>query len=98
VSRHKQIETHLAMAESHIVETESHLAHQRRIVAELERHGRGHSQTAKVAKEILKSFEIAQKANFTHRNSLKKALRTIADSAQISANLPLPPASSSEHL
>jgi hypothetical protein len=33
VSRHKQIETHLAMAERHIVETESHLAHQRHIVA-----------------------------------------------------------------
>jgi rRNA-processing protein FCF1 len=62
------------MAERHILETEYHLAHQRQIVAELERHGRGRSETAKVAKEILKSFEIAQKANVAHRDSLRKVL------------------------
>jgi hypothetical protein len=86
VNRKKQIEAYLEMAERHVIEAEVHLAHQRQIVAELEQHGRGHSQTAKVAREIMRSFEIAQKANIAHRDSLRAALNATEDGNQISAN------------
>ena len=43
----------LAHAERHIVQGEPHLLRQREIVAELERHGHGRSQTAKMARDIL---------------------------------------------
>src|SRR5215831_18578133 len=40
---------HLVQVERHVREGESHLLRQREIVDELERHGRGNSETAKMA-------------------------------------------------
>jgi hypothetical protein len=94
---HKQVESYLAMAERHVAEAQTHLAHQRQIVGELEQHGRGQSQSAKVANQILNSFEIAQRANIAHRDSLRAMLRTMGDGKQISANPPPPPASQQAH-
>jgi len=98
VSRNKHFETYLAMAERHVVETECHLLHQRQVVAQLEQHGLGHSQTANVAKEILKSFEIVQKANIAHRHRLREALRAIGNAKQVSAKPPPLPALPPKHL
>jgi len=69
-----KIKTYLEMAERHVNEIGFYLDHQRQIVVELERRGRGQSETAKLAKEILKSFEIAQKAYVAHRNILREAI------------------------
>jgi 1,2-phenylacetyl-CoA epoxidase catalytic subunit len=81
VNRNKQIEVYLHMAERHVIEAEFHLTRQRQIVVELEQHGRGHSQMAKVAKEILRSFEVAQRANIAHWDSLQAAL-SVAEEGQ----------------
>jgi len=54
---------HLAQVERHIRKGERHLLRQRQIVDALERHGRGQSQTAKMARDILDLFEIAQAAH-----------------------------------
>jgi hypothetical protein len=67
--------THLAQAERHIREGERHLLRQRRIVDELERHGRGQSQTAKMARDILESFEVAQAAHIADRARLIQELQ-----------------------
>ena len=66
---------HLAQVECHVSEGEWHLLRQREIVDELERHGRGNSQTTKVAREILTSFEKAQSSHLNHRARLLVALR-----------------------
>jgi hypothetical protein len=67
----------LALVERHIRDGERHLLRQREIAAELERHGRGHSQTAKMARDILESFEMAQSAHLNDRVHLLQALRAI---------------------
>jgi hypothetical protein len=67
----------IAEIERHIREGERHLLHQREIVDELERHGRGNSQTTKVARDILASFEKAQSAHLNHRARLLIALKEI---------------------
>jgi len=66
---------HLAYVERHIRDSERHLARQREIVAELERHGHGHSRTAQTARDILVSFEMAQSAHLNDRVHLLLALR-----------------------
>ena len=71
---------HLAQVERHVREGESHLLRQREIVDELERHGRGNSQTAKMARDILETFEMAQAAHLDDRARLLIALGEIADS------------------
>jgi len=68
---------HLAQVERHVRQGERHLLRQREIVDELERHGHGHSQTAKMAREILDTFEMAQSAHLTHQARLLLALRVI---------------------
>jgi len=68
---------HLAQVERHIREGGRHLSRQREIVAELERHGHQHSQTAKMAKDLLQSFEMAQSAHLNDRVHLEQALREI---------------------
>jgi hypothetical protein len=65
---------HLAQVERHISEGEWHLLRQREIVDELERHGRGNSPTAKMARDILVSFEMAQSAHLNDRVRLLQAL------------------------
>src|SRR5215467_13540897 len=61
----------------HVRQGERHLLRQREIVDELERHGHGHSQTAKMAREILDTFEMAQSAHLSHQARLLLALRVI---------------------
>jgi hypothetical protein len=48
---------------------------QREIVDELERHGRGHSRTARMARDILDTFEMAQSKHLNDRARLLQALR-----------------------
>jgi len=60
---------HLAQVERHIA-GERHLLRQRQIVDALERHGRGQSQTAKVARDILDLFEMAQAPHVVDRARL----------------------------
>jgi len=63
----------LAHVERHVRDGERHLLRQREIVDELERHGRGDSQTAKNARDI----EMAQSAHLNDRAHLLLALRQI---------------------
>jgi hypothetical protein len=50
---------------------------QREIVDELERHGRGNSETVKMARDILATFEMSQSAHLNDRAHLLQALREI---------------------
>ena len=68
---------HLAYVERHISDGERHLLRQREIVDELERHGRGNSQTAKMAREILATFEMSQTQHLNDRAHLLLKLRQI---------------------
>ena len=68
---------HIAQVERHIRDGERHLLRQREIVDELERHGRGKSETAKMAKDILESFEMAQSSHLNDWAHLQQALREI---------------------
>ena len=75
MARMSQLLDHLAYVERHIRDGERHLLHQREIVAELERHGRGHSRTTQVARDILATFEMAQSLHLNDRAHLLQALR-----------------------
>jgi hypothetical protein len=66
---------HLAQVERHIRDGERHLLRQREIVDELERHGRGQSETAKMARVTLESFEMAQSSHLNDWAHLQQALR-----------------------
>jgi hypothetical protein len=68
---------HLAQNERHIREGERHLLHQRAIIDELERHGRGNSQTANIARDLLASFQTAQSAHLSDRAHLLQVLGEI---------------------
>jgi hypothetical protein len=68
---------HLAYVERHIRDGERHLLRQREIVDELERHGRANSQTAKMARVLLTTFETAQSAHLIDRAHLLRALKEI---------------------
>jgi hypothetical protein len=68
---------HLAHVERHIRDGERHLSRQRVIVDELERHGRGNSQTANIARDLLASFEMSQSAHLNDQAHLLQALREI---------------------
>jgi len=67
----------LAQVERHIRDGERHLLRQREIVAELERHGRGHTRTAIMAMDILGTFVEAQSAHLNDRMRLLLALQGI---------------------
>jgi hypothetical protein len=67
----------LAHVERHIGDGERHLSRQREIVAELERHGHGNSRTARIAKDLLASFEMGQTAHLDDRAHLLQALQEI---------------------
>ncbi len=66
---------YLAAAERHITEGARNVARQREIVDELERHGRGNSETVKVAREFLQTYETAQAAHVAERLRFKQALQ-----------------------
>ena len=70
----------LAMTERHIRQGERHLLRQHQIVAELELHGRGQSQTANMARDILQTFEMAPAAHIADRARLM-AMLTVMTSA-----------------
>jgi hypothetical protein len=65
---------HLTAIERHLRDCERHLLRQREIVAELERHGHGSSQTATIAKDILASFEMVQTVKLNQRVHLLQTL------------------------
>jgi hypothetical protein len=64
----------LAATERHIEQGERHIVRQREVVETLERDGRGQSDTAKVAREVLHSYELSQAAHAKERDFLLKAL------------------------
>ncbi len=64
---------HLALAERHVAEGENTVAHQQRIVAELERDG--HTAAAEKARELLAKFEEALALHVAHRERLLNELR-----------------------
>jgi predicted ribonuclease YlaK len=51
---------------------------QRQIVDELERHGRGHSETARLARDLLQLFEMTLSAHIADRMHLTLALQELA--------------------
>jgi hypothetical protein len=75
--KRSQLLDHLAHVERHIRDGERHLLRQREIVDELERHGRRNSETAKMARDILATFEMSQSAHLNDRAHLLQALREI---------------------
>ena len=75
--KRSQLLDHLAHVERHIRDGERHLLRQREIVDELERHGRGNSETAKMARFTLETFEMSQSTHLNDRAHLLLALREI---------------------
>ena len=65
----------LEMAERHVLEGERHIAQQRRLLAWLEQANRGESESAKLAREILATFENSQAIYVADRDRLKRAAR-----------------------
>ena len=68
-------ENPLEMAERNVVEGERHIAGQRRLLAWLEQVHPGKSESAKVARDILATFEKIQTLYVADRDRLKQALR-----------------------
>jgi hypothetical protein len=68
----------LAEADRHLAETEQHTSHQREIIADLEHMGRGGSETAQTARELLNSMERARRARMAYRDGLQLMLSTTA--------------------
>jgi hypothetical protein len=68
----------LGQAERHIRDGERHILRQREIIDELERHGRGQTRTASMARDILQSFETAQLAHLADRKRLIERLQAKA--------------------
>jgi hypothetical protein len=64
----------LAEIEGHVIAGERHIAHQHEIIDQLERAGRGNSKTAMIARELLSSMEVAQRAHLAHRDQLRSLL------------------------
>ena len=52
----------LAEVEGHVIAGEEHIARQREIIRRLEHAGRGKSETAKLARDLLHSVQLAQRA------------------------------------
>ena len=71
-------ENPLEMAERHVAEGARHIARQRRLLAWLEQVHPGKSESAKVARDILATFEKIQTLYVADRDRLKQALRRCA--------------------
>ena len=69
------VERHVASAEQHIVDGELHVVRQREIVGRLEAVGLGGSQTARIARDLLRQMEANLKSSVTERNRLRTMLR-----------------------
>jgi hypothetical protein len=79
------ISTQLATAERHVIEGQDHIDQQRGIVARLERAGRGNSWTAKLARDLLHTLEMTQRAHVEHYRQLKSLMNQKREEATISA-------------
>jgi hypothetical protein len=66
-------ENDLEMAERHVLEGERHIAQQQRLLALLEQNNRGKSESAKVARDVLATFEMSQALHVADRDRLKRA-------------------------
>ena len=64
----------LAEIEGHVIAGARHIAHQREIIRQLERAGRGNSKTAMIARQLLSSMDVAQRAHIAHRDQLRALL------------------------
>ena len=73
---HATIADHLAQAERHVVAGERTLAHQRGLVAELERDGHDTSQ----ARALLVQFEELQALHISNRDRLRRELAALPQS------------------
>jgi predicted nucleic acid-binding Zn-ribbon protein len=67
--------TELAEVEGHVIAGEQHIVKQREIIRRLEHAGRGNSETAKVARDLLHSMELAQRAHIAHRDQLRALVK-----------------------
>ena len=67
-------ENHLEMAERHVLEGERHITQQRHLVAWLEQ-ACGKSESVKVARDVLATFEKIQALYVADRDRLKRASR-----------------------
>jgi hypothetical protein len=77
------ISAQLATAERHVVEGQDHIDRQREIVARLERAGRGHSWTAKLARDLLRTLEITQRVHVAHYDQLRSLMDQRSEEATI---------------
>jgi predicted nucleic acid-binding Zn-ribbon protein len=66
----------LAEVEGHVIAGAEHIARQREIIRRLERAGRGNSETAKMARDLLHSMELAQRAHIAHRDQLRSLVES----------------------
>jgi len=71
-----QFSDDLASVEKHVIDGERHIAQQREIVRRLVQVGRGNSETAKIARELLNSIEVAQRAHIAHRDQLRSLVKS----------------------
>jgi hypothetical protein len=79
------ISAQLAIAERHVIEGQDHIDRQREIVAQLGRAGRGNSWTAKLARDLLHTLEVTQRAHVAHYNQLRSLMDQRSEEATINA-------------
>lgn len=66
----------LAEVEGHVIAGDEHIGRQHEIIRRLERAGRGKSETAKIARDLLHSMQLAQRAHIAHRDQLRSLVET----------------------
>ncbi|MGC2076276.1 MAG: hypothetical protein WA728_09665 [Xanthobacteraceae bacterium] len=67
----------LTEVERHVIAGERHIAQQHEIIRRLERAGRGNGPTAKIARDLLHSMELAQRAHVAHRDQLRSLVNPV---------------------
>jgi len=67
-------ERQLALTERRISELEHHIARQRGVIASLESAGRGGSETAEIARDLLRTMEFNVRRELGDRRRLRAAL------------------------
>jgi hypothetical protein len=73
----------LATAERHVIEGQDHIDQQRQIVDRLERAGRGNTWTAKLARDLLHTLQMTQRAHVAHYNQLRLLIDQRSEEATI---------------
>lgn len=79
------IRDQLATAARHVIEGQKHIDQQRKIVARLERAGRGSSWTAKLARDLLHALEMTQRSHVEHYSQLRSMTVQRSEKATINA-------------